>query len=389
MGKDSPSTAELDRRRGQALRDKAVIGASDNAEAQSIFPWLWGHIWIRDIVIAGFGLLYGAGIAAMYSEQYAIAAGFYVVAISYGTAKVLRWEESKQLKQRGLASILILLVAASIASGSWKWIDSTRQQVEARAAKSRPIPAPVADPTKVAPVSPTESMPISAKEIDRRKGILNKLRIEYLKANKSKLGGPGEPKGDTGLPGGIVEGTEYPPAIWADQRLKDVGEQWTLEEFTAIPRHLYDLTELRRNQLLGFLKKNWELDFTSVAFKSKPVKDPRPTIKVGCMTSSDSACVMAGKVLPILSEAGWPIDSNRVYMLTPTIPVDSITVATRPTAQEDPKNLPPHLGTWHDATESETSLRYSFAQIEIPVRSSYDPSLPVGTLGLYFGPEPR
>jgi hypothetical protein len=52
-------------------------------------------------------------------------------------------------------------------------------------------------------------------------------------------------------------------------------------------------------------------------------------------------------------------------------------------------SLPPHLGTWEKMDASQVAIYWAFAKMGIPMTSSGDLSMPVGTLGAYFGPEPQ
>jgi hypothetical protein len=78
--------------------------------------WLWN----REVVIPLSILLYGTGVAAMYSEQYYIAAGLYVSGIAYVTAKILRWEDAKDRALRRVASTIVVAFAAILAALSLK-----------------------------------------------------------------------------------------------------------------------------------------------------------------------------------------------------------------------------------------------------------------------------
>jgi hypothetical protein len=138
----------------------------------------------------------------------------------------------------------------------------------------------------------------------------------------------------------------------------------------------YDLTGDRRKKFLELL--------------GKPQSEPRDTLRMGCISWSDAACVAAGKFLILFSEAGWTIDSNRVFRLEPQIPIDGMAIVSRvDNLTEEQKKLPPHLGTWQKMDASQVTIYWAFRTMGIPVSSSSDPSLPVGTLGIYFGPEPQ
>ncbi|MDO9365718.1 MAG: hypothetical protein Q7T58_05175 [Methylotenera sp.] len=135
----------------------------------------------------------------------------------------------------------------------------------------------------------------------------------------------------------------------------------------------YDLSEPRRGYFLELLKtKQFE---------------PRDTVRIGCISWSDASCVVAGKFLILFSQAGWKIDSDRVYRMDPDIPVDGMAIASSNGIINQEK-LPPHLGRWKVMSSSQIIINMAFTQMAIPVRSVEDDSLPPKTIGIYFGPEP-
>lgn len=140
------------------------------------------------------------------------------------------------------------------------------------------------------------------------------------------------------------------------------------------PKKAYDLTESRRKDYLELLKTTQS--------------EPRDTLRIGCVTWSEAACLSAGRFLTLFSEAGWKIDSDRVYRMEPDIPVDGLTIATQGDGTANLEKLPPHLGRWSKIDQSHTIILMTFTNMDVPVRFSRDPSLPLKTLGVYFGPEP-
>jgi len=134
----------------------------------------------------------------------------------------------------------------------------------------------------------------------------------------------------------------------------------------------YDLTDGRRASFLNLLVPPKEHDI----------------IRVGCLGWSDSACVAAGSFLLLFSEAGWPIDPQGVYRMTTGVPTSGMTMVTLADKQSIPKPLPPHLGTWKTMSKSEIVMFTAFTKMGMRVNGSSQTDLPVGTLGIYFGPEP-
>jgi len=139
-----------------------------------------------------------------------------------------------------------------------------------------------------------------------------------------------------------------------------------------VVEHPYDLTGKRREKFKTLLE---------------PAPDEIDTLRIGCLAGSDSACVAAGDFLILLSEAGWKIDSDKVFSMQAQIPVSGIAIAALP-QQPRPSNLPPHLGIWQVGDKSETKLAQVFTQMSVPVHPVGGPDLPAGTLGVYFGPDP-
>ena len=139
----------------------------------------------------------------------------------------------------------------------------------------------------------------------------------------------------------------------------------------SVPINVYDLTGQRRDIFLALLNTQLE---------------PRDTIRVGCIGWSETSCVAAGNFLILLSQAGWKIDSNRVFRFDPSVPRDGMTIAARTPNYTD--NLPPHLGHWQAMDISQITVWYAFTWMQIPVGASGDPNMPEGTIGVYFGPEP-
>lgn len=141
------------------------------------------------------------------------------------------------------------------------------------------------------------------------------------------------------------------------------------------PKHLYDLSGDKEEKLKKALQVH---------------KGAREIIRVGCTSWSEESCVAVGKFLIVFSEAGWTIDSKQVFRMTPQIPTEGVSIVSNDTKVENAaKHLPPHLGVWHKASSSEVTFFWAFKGMDIPVSSASDLSLPPGTLGIYFGPEPQ
>jgi len=114
----------------------------------------------------------------------------------------------------------------------------------------------------------------------------------------------------------------------------------------------------------------------------------RDAVRIGCTSWSEASCVAAGRFLLLFSEAGWQIESNKVFRLEPQVPITGVSITTRSPENEPKDPLPPHLGRWRPMDESHKTIYYAFQSIDIPVGGSTDDSLKNGTLGIYFGSEP-
>jgi hypothetical protein len=95
------------------------------------------------------------------------------------------------------------------------------------------------------------------------------------------------------------------------------------------PQRPYDLTGTRRERFLKLL--------------NAPQTEPRDILRIGCIEWSDEACVAAGRFLILFSEAGWKIDSDRVFRMEPQIPIDGMAMVSHVTIPSNAPKLPPPL----------------------------------------------
>lgn len=137
---------------------------------------------------------------------------------------------------------------------------------------------------------------------------------------------------------------------------------------------IYEITDERRDRFLKLLSAQTA---------------PRDTVRIGCTSWSETSCVAAGRFLLIFSEAGWQIEQNKVFRLEPQIPIVGVAIVTRTPAGEPKEPLPPHQGRWRLMDESHKTIYWAFNSIGIPAGGGTDDSLKEGTLGIYFGSEPR
>ncbi|MFM0375004.1 hypothetical protein [Paraburkholderia aspalathi] len=115
----------------------------------------------------------------------------------------------------------------------------------------------------------------------------------------------------------------------------------------------------------------------------------RDKLRIGCVEWSEASCVAAGNFLRLLSEAGWEIDSDTVFRMQPSVPVDGVSIAGRGDDLVGLPKVPPHMGHWSRADVSQEVLIAAFKLMGGPVNFSSDPTLQPGTIGVYFGPKPK
>jgi hypothetical protein len=139
----------------------------------------------------------------------------------------------------------------------------------------------------------------------------------------------------------------------------------------------YDLSAERRKQLLDTLSKTQFV--------------PREVLRIGCIRWSEESCLAAGKFLLVFSEAGWSIEDKKVFQEEPAVPIEGVALVSRMSDDDFKKMqaLPPHEGIWQKMDGSQQTIYWALRALQIPVSSSSDQSLPSGTIGVYFGPEPR
>jgi hypothetical protein len=171
-------------------------------------------------------------------------------------------------------------------------------------------------------------------------------------------------------------GVTVQPAVGAAEKSEDAKKSLPpqrnpMPKPDAQSQRPYDLTGERRKKFLALL--------------SKTQTEPRDILRIGCLSWSEHSCTAAGQFLMLFSEAGWTIDSNRVFRIDTSIPKEGVTIVKH---IDKKPNLPPHLGIWGQLDESEKTIFWAFQDMELTPSSSVDDAIPVGTLGIVFGPEP-
>lgn len=115
----------------------------------------------------------------------------------------------------------------------------------------------------------------------------------------------------------------------------------------------------------------------------------RDKLRIGCVEWSESSCVAAGNFLRLLSDAGWEIDSDAVFRMQPSVPVEGVSIVSRGDDLVGLPKVPPHMGRWSRSDISYEILTAAFKLMGVPVYFSSDPTLQPGTTGVYFGPKPK
>lgn len=98
---------------------------------RSVIGWLWAHLWSWPFVGAGWVLIYGLGVAAMYGGQHLLACLFYFFGVAYLIGKVVM-EARSALNARGQRSTAIIVVGLSgllMFGLSLKWAVVTKNQI--------------------------------------------------------------------------------------------------------------------------------------------------------------------------------------------------------------------------------------------------------------------
>src|SRR5579872_1968145 len=96
-----------------------AVSVPEQCTERNTFGWLWEKLWRWDVVTIGSPTIYGAGIAAMYGDDYPVAAVLYFAGIGWLAAKTLSWGETKARGKRAAISVLVLALLALTSSGGW------------------------------------------------------------------------------------------------------------------------------------------------------------------------------------------------------------------------------------------------------------------------------
>jgi hypothetical protein len=130
------------------------------ASMQGAFGWLGSQFWRWEVVAIMAPSIYGAGIGALYGDDYIVAATLFFAGIAWITAKVLSWEETRAQPNRRGISILILLFGVAGFGASAFWISHRIGDHLAEKAKEEnpklPRPLPLDKGDKQQPKAPTQ-----------------------------------------------------------------------------------------------------------------------------------------------------------------------------------------------------------------------------------------
>jgi hypothetical protein len=192
----------------------------------------------------------------------------------------------------------------------------------------------------------------------------------------NNVAGAGNPVGNGNQTTTSTSGPAIGSITQGPGSITQIGGAGNQTMIVGIPpvNHLYDLTVDRKTQFQDSLKRQTE---------------PKAIIRVGCDDNSEESCLAAGRFLLAISEAGWEIDSKRVFRMQQLIPKEGVSITDNDPDGANYKDLPPHLGFWHKMTPTEVTFYYALKGIDIPVNAASDASLPQGMIGIYLGPEPH
>jgi acyl carrier protein len=131
----------------QSARKEAPTGSDEKPKREGALRWIAERLWTWEVIGVGFPALYGAGIAAMYGDDYPVAAALYACGVSWPAAKILVSEETKSHKKRGTLRFLVVLSSLLILAMSFLWIS---HRAKLHLADAQPVPSPL----KAQPTSP-------------------------------------------------------------------------------------------------------------------------------------------------------------------------------------------------------------------------------------------
>src|ERR1700726_731732 len=292
------------------------------------------HISSKWASRAGFLVLWGIGMTFIEVDEYAVALLLLGMSSVVLFSKAVHWEGLNGRPRSTLAwRILFMLVAVSFIPVSVSWTQARRGTKQWTNFRISQTPASNSTVTQ-----PAQSNPLP--------------------------GSQPHTNTQTQLP----SNSSHPTIQKLDNSHTSIS---TIESPNDVVLHPYDLSSSRRTKFISLLK---------------PGEGEHDTLRIGCIAWSDSSCVAAGKFLLLFSEAGWAIDSNRVFRAEPMVPTEGMAIVTR--MEGEPPKLPPHLGTWEQMDASENTIWKAFREMGVPVSSSREGDLPVGTIEIYFGPEP-
>jgi len=113
----------------QSAKEPAPTGPDEKLKRDGgALQWIMERLWRWEVIGIGFPALYGAGIAAMYGDDYWVAAALYASGIGWPAAKIFVSEETKAHKKRATLRFLVLLSSLLLLAMSILWISHRRKQ---------------------------------------------------------------------------------------------------------------------------------------------------------------------------------------------------------------------------------------------------------------------
>jgi acyl carrier protein len=113
--------------------------------------WLGEKLWRWEVIAIGAPFIYAAGVTALYGDDYAVAAAFYLIGIAWPTARILASRETRTHKRKWRVRSLIAVSSLAILAASLAWISHRerlhRVELAGTPRSKSPEPAPAQSPT--------------------------------------------------------------------------------------------------------------------------------------------------------------------------------------------------------------------------------------------------
>ncbi len=92
--------------------------------------WIGNKCFDWSVVTTGSVLIYSLGAAALFGDEYIIAACMFFAAVCWVTVKLLVWEETRKQENKRILSLLIMAVGVAIFWFSMTWVQHRKDVME-------------------------------------------------------------------------------------------------------------------------------------------------------------------------------------------------------------------------------------------------------------------